>query len=85
MSGNKVDGSGDTPYMLFGNVYSDPGTFEDKVGTKLNKIAAQGGSDEPENFRKIKRKKKHQQMQEHLICLLTKQVCFQEYKIEKVE
>lgn len=50
MSGNKVDGSGDTPYMLFGNVYSDPGTFEDKVGTKLNKIAAQGGSDEPETL-----------------------------------
>ncbi len=36
--------------MLFGNVYSDPGTFEDKVGTKLNKIAAQGGSDEPETL-----------------------------------
>jgi hypothetical protein len=42
MSANQVDGSGDTPFMLFGGVYSDPGVFEDQVGTKLNKMAAQG-------------------------------------------
>lgn len=50
MSNNQVDGSGDTPYALYGGVFSDPGTFEDKVGSKLNKIAAQGGSDEPETL-----------------------------------
>jgi hypothetical protein len=50
MSNNKVDGSGDTPHALYGGVFSDPGEVEDKVGTILNKISAQGESDEPETL-----------------------------------
>jgi len=41
MSNNKVDGSGDTQYALYGGVFSDPGEVEDKVGTILNQLAGQ--------------------------------------------
>ena len=35
MSANTVDGSGDTPYLHYGSVYSDPSTFENQIGTAL--------------------------------------------------
>jgi len=35
MSANTVDGSGDTPYLHYGGVYSDPATFENQIGTAL--------------------------------------------------
>ena len=42
MSGNTAEGSGDTPAPLYGTVFSDPGTFEDKVGTVLMHLKTQG-------------------------------------------
>jgi hypothetical protein len=46
MSNNNVDGSGDTPVLLYGTVFSDPNTVEDKVGTILNNLVAQDPDEE---------------------------------------
>lgn len=50
MSNNNVDGSGDTPYILYGTVFSDPTTeFKDHVGTVLNNLVAQESDEEINN------------------------------------
>jgi hypothetical protein len=49
MTNNKVDGSGDTQYIMYGNVYSDPNTFEDKVSSILANIKP--SQDEPESLK----------------------------------
>lgn len=46
MSGNQVDGSGDTSHILYGNVFSPPDTFIDQVGSTLNKIFKEDPSEE---------------------------------------
>ena len=48
MSGNDVDGGGDTPTPLFGKVFSDPKELEDKVGTVLMNLLIQGRESEEE-------------------------------------
>lgn len=53
MSNNKVDASGDISPILYGAVFSDPETVEDKVGTILNRLKssesiAQDDNTEPE-------------------------------------
>lgn len=55
MSNNKVDASGDIQYALYGSVYSDPKTFEDKVGTILNKIKP--SDSEPERVQNQEKEK----------------------------
>jgi hypothetical protein len=46
MSNNNVDGSGDTPVLLYGSVFSEPNTVVDQVGTVLNNLIAQEPDEE---------------------------------------
>jgi len=45
LSSNTVDGSGDTPYIHYGGVYSDPNSFENQAGTILNRATVGSGGD----------------------------------------
>lgn len=46
---NKVDGTADTPPVLYGSVFSDPNTFADQVGTKLLRLIEADQTEEEES------------------------------------